>query len=437
MKNNLSIVAEELGLMEFDEDEMPQEVTLGPIDPNEEVDLRSLQEVNQQRLLDRIDVREETAIGLESMQRALKAEDPKAISKLTLRMANAAIGVSLQRARIDMQEMPFSIGGKSQDAQAVVETGLANVGVQKEQVFAAIRQDMARLLVENAKQKAALGLRVKALWAKWHMLEQALSSNVSADKPVNPIYVGDNKALQNIMYSGKVIAGGASVISDLTHFLTEHSHLFKRLVKKQTDWVNDHKDNVLKCADGFSSYSFNPTDYRCNNSFAVPAERLTQGAELAMMTHELPGAATFITYSARETKYGQDAIEALAQSRCEMGQFNPVLSTQIQGGLAQTSAPLLSEEELKARMAEIQRGITAYQHWIETGFVHIWKEAYFEEAVLASMVQLDAQGIDERIMGSLASATLRQLTCATLDVGTYAYNVIDGLLTYVQLNVRN
>lgn len=442
MKSNFQVMQEELGIPQDDEQDVVQ---IGATDTVSESDLRDLQCAQQLNAADRIDIKQETVVGLESLERAIGKENPHQLSKLTLRLANAAIGTTLERANIDLQSMPFNPNDLDERRQETIDDGLDNLRQQKKTVFESIRQDLAIALSSNIKQKDVLQRLIDELWKRWHVIDDRISRGALASaQKQTAFYVGDHSALQYLLYSGQIVNNAASVASDFTHFLTEHSHLFKRLIKKQTDWVNDHKGNVLKDLKGTLSYSFNPTEYRCTNSVVASAEKLQEvdSATVSSMTTQLPGMVSFFTHTCKETVFGNDAVVEFGNSSCELGLYDPEGFKTYSNALKDVNVsstyvvPQLSKEELVARLEETKRAIEALEHWVEVGFTHIWKEACFEHFVLSVLIDESVKTTNQMFLASLALATLKQLINATKDVGGYGYKVIEGLLTYVELNVE-
>lgn len=396
-------------------------------------------------LLDSLQGHQEAAVAIEAIAHTLQKDGSGSYNKTALKLANLAYGAFAEKAGVSLEELPIDVAKFDADPKIVVEQGIANIQDSKQKVFDQIRTGLSELLVMNARKREALQTKVKELRANWHALDESISRGLRPNEG-GSYQIADRSDNYMLLYSGRIVDNGATVMPDICHFLTEHSHLFKRLIKKQTDWLADHKQNVLRTTKGFDSYTFNPIEYVCHGASAVvDKEELTRLGtvenEVVYKSAQLPGMFAFYSFTEAESCSGIEAVGALNRARTNIADSNPVERATVEaarfGGTDTEQFPLLTIEEIQARLAETKRAIDALEHWGQIAFIDIWKEACFEEEVLASIIRTDAQGLNERLLGELGFAVLRQLEEASNGVVGYVTHVLDAMLVFLSLNLEN
>lgn len=426
-----------LSLEEFEfNDELP--LNAAPLEDS------AICDADAAHLLDDIRTNQEAGVAMEAIANTLRREDPALLGKTSLKMANLAFGAFADKATVAIEEMPIAVDKYDGSPKIVVDQGIEQVQAGKEKVFDAVRQSLSELLVTNARKREALQTKLKEIRANWHKIDEAIGRGLVPD-PQRKVLVSGRSDNLMLMYSGQIVDGGATVMPDLCHFLTEHSHLFKRLIKKQTDWLADHKHNVLRTAKGFDSYTFNPVEYIAHGASVVKATKennygLLEG-ECCFRSSELPGMVAFYTLCQAETCTGLEAVDALSKAWTNFSAFDAVsfaaAKTARFGGSDQETVTVLTKEEVQARLAETKRAIDSLEHWGQIAFIDLWKEACFEEEVLASLIKVDAEGLNERLLGELAFAVLKQLNEATNGVVGYVTHVLDAMLGFLDYVLKD
>lgn len=429
MNRKRNIVLEELGI----EDE-PNEPEVSP----ETTDYESAAKI----VLTRIAANQETGMAIEAMANMLRKETAAALGKPALKLANMAYSSYVSTAKIDLQELPIDVSRYDRSPEDTVAKGIAQIDASKHALFDSIRKELAHLLVINCQQRESLNQRIKGLWSKFHDLSDMVERGSSPLEGAE-CRLGDLSSNLMLFKGGQLVAGGATVMSDLSHFLTEHTHVFKRLIKKEIGWVADHKENILRTGKGLETFSYTTGDYLCNAAKEIAPEQtdLRPGAdETVFVTQELPGMRGLFVQLPRNNVMGLDAFEAHRKvefffTDYDIKATNEVRSKIFQGDSRADVYPVLTREEVQARLNEVKRTIKDLEHWADMAYVQMWKDAYFEEEVIAALVKRDAQGLNERMLGDLSYIILQQLNDATQHVGWYGVEVIEAMLSFVEYNL--
>lgn len=395
----------------------------------------------------------EVVTTLESMAHHLRRQKPSAVGSLGVQFANIAIEEICARVGISLEEMPIGpLNEASQDdvlsagadkidelkASAVEKTEGALLDMvsalinKRESVCGIIanlrhRIDEVREDINRAKEGGVATTpriasveedAVAGLMPIFYDLSKVGEKN-SFTESYTPVYGVLNKA--------------SSVVSDLTHFLTEHTHLYKRIIKRQTDWICDHKDNILKNSDGINQYSFNPDEFQIAGSTYIGEKSMP--TVVRYVGPFMPGAVRFTTIlGSVNTLFGFDALQAIEKSSTELRCTIVATDNQIQ--MDPTPVPVLSLEEIEARLMEVERGLEALDHWASMAYAKLWKDALFEDMVIGNLLKKDALSSGDRSLSMLAASVMTLLNQAGVDVPQYSIRVLSSVVFYAEYSMK-
>jgi hypothetical protein len=396
---------------------------------------------------------QETLVSLEAMRNYLDKQDPKQIGPVGVSFANIAIENLCSANRISLESLTVNPVDYDQNPQAAVAQGLASMDKTQQELVDRIHGNLTEILRSLCDKRDALNRTIGSLWKEVTRLD-------NMDPVSSPENIQLWQGAHNLFYLNGSVPGfdplASRVIGDLCHFLTEHTHLFKRLIQKQLNWINDHKDNLLKGRSGFDQYTFNPVEYRCNGS--VPADThhgVAPEGQVAYRSVELPGMKAFYMLTNGRALSGIEAIEALSEATTTLTWYNDsemraLLSRYNGPAFTETGAdaqaaeeladklrqiPALDGENCKARIQEVKRALRDLEHWADMAYVKMWKDAYFEQEVLSALLKATAGSIGERGLSLLAQSVASQLVQAASHVDSYAVDTIREVLRYVALSM--
>ncbi len=391
-----------------------------------------------QTLFDDLKSRQDVVMAIESVATMLRKDEPATVSKSTLRLANMACNAYLNNIQIDMQELPVDLTSYDRSPAVVVEKGADNIDAEKHKVIDTLREPLANLLNLNAASRKAFCLKVEALKARMAQIQACMGRGMVPDA-TSTLYLKDaSDAAPRLLYPEGFVHEGATVMHDLSFFLTEHEHMFKRLVKKQIAWMVDHADNLGKTSRPLAQYSFDPGEYRCCDAESAPAHKLSlplSESEDAFRTKPLPGLKALYFVCRNQRVFGAEAIDALEGARVTLGDYDTVMlekAKEFWNNPELGKIPMLCIETLQARFEETKRAIGHLEYWGEMTYLQLWKDACFETVVLGHMLEADAQTSYQRMVGEVARATMQQLMQASIDVGDYAIETIDAMVGLIE-----
>ena len=400
---------------------------------------------------------QQALVSLEAMGHALRTLPPKQIGRFGVLFANIAIGTICSSNRISLESLTVNAVDYDQDPDKAMADGVASLEKTKQDLLDRTHNNLTDLLVILCRRRDWINKQIGLLWRHVTALDVYLEQNEGG--------FGDDdlRAIQGVDWLAYLDQGGNGmavdtprVMADLGHFLTEHTHLYKRIIAKQINWLNDHKDNVLKGPNGFRDFSFSHVEYVCHGATPIypPSEaalkelpvydwvRGLYGKKVVSVnrSQQLPGAYAFYTFTPAWTALkGEEAVEAIVDSMSGITFFESALRNRI---MEEQDPPIgnlrrLPVVECKARLAEIKRGLRDFEHWADMAYCKMWKEAYFEEEVIASMLKTSVDTTTERSLTKLTQGVLQQLVEAgSREVAEYALNVIGTLIQYVGASVN-
>ena len=413
-ESNEVVVAEPTGFAMMD---TPREVSV-----MENCDKRST------RLVSKIGSSQEAVASLEAMANQLKHSTAASLGKLGVRFANIAIEQFCAGAQYALEELPLDPRRYESDPQAATTGGVEKIGEAKAELNKGVGTDMVSILYGLTEKRNAFNRIIHQQYHRIDEVQEALDrfKDKEGVKPSTVDLPVSGNYYEFFYVDGGAVALGSTVVSDISHLLTEHTHLFKRLIKKNLDWLNEHKDNILKTPAGFDQYSFNPVEYNISGSDVV--EKSTEST-VVYKGPALPGGKNLYCKTVANTRFGYDAIDALTHSSAYIDATTP-----IEPGVEKLA--VLNLSEIQARLEELKHGLENIRHWCDMAYCKMWKDAFFEETILTFLMKDEAEGLSERGLSMLAYAILSLLNNATTDVAQYALTSFDALLNYVEDSVR-
>lgn len=384
----------------------------------------------------------EVTTSLEAMSYHLRRQAPTSLGKLGVSFANLAIEEMCGRIGLSLEELPVAPMDDAPAADALIPAAdavarLRDLSVSKSE------QSLLELIGTLTEKRESVNGVIALLKHRVDEVRETIAgaavdaqyAGVVADglmPALMPILYTLNDRTENKSYGDTlnpvygVVSKGSTVVGDLQHFLTEHTHLYKRLIKRQADWVSDHKDNILKTTGGIDQFSFNPVEYQIAGSSPVQ-----DGSAIRYVGPEMPGVVRFeTTPGVCETTAGYAGIDAIISASSKL-----VCGLHTTNGTVQMDpvpVTMLSVDEIRARLAEIERGIEALGHWSDMAYAKLWKDAVFEDMIISHLLKKEAANVNDRGLTLLATSVVALLNSATNDVPQYALRVLSSLLCYVE-----
>ena len=385
-------------------------------------------------LFDDMKARHDVVVSVESVSAMLRTEPTERISKATLRMVNMTCNACLSNIKMDMQELPVSLADYDRTPSLVIEKGAEKVDEEKHRVLDTLREPLGQLLKMNADSRKVFNSKLDTLKQRVATIQACLDRGMTTDESA-VIYLKDaGDAAPRLLYPEGFVQNGATAMHDLTYFLIEHEHMFKRLVKKQSAWIVDHADNLAKTSRPLAQYSFDPSEYRCCDAAYYLGERRSDG-DSVFKTKPLPGLKA-MAFKARSSRvFGAEAIEALEAASVKMLDCDPTVvknANEFWNNPELGKLPNLTTAEVKARLEEAKRALDHLAHWGDMTYIELWKSACFEAVLMEGVLKPDALSLAQRMMTDLARATMRQLFQATVDVADYAFETIDAMFGLIE-----
>lgn len=398
-------------------------------DVNAKDELSILQEAqndSESKLLD-ISTNNETVFSLEAMSNFIKHTGASGLNKAGITLANVAIEQICSNAKkIAFEEMSMDARAYEANPETVITSGIASIENAKNQLISNVGNDLVSILVNLTTKREAMNKCIEYTYHRIDEVNEAIQRFKNAGVVAGEMSIADGK-YAGIYYNNEIVAKGATVVSDINSIMTEHSHVFKRLIKKQLDWIVQHKDNILKTANGFEQYSFNPKEY------CVAGSEMTIGGNKAVYKSGLlPGNKAMFFETIEETTFGFAAADALAESKCYIG---PVSESSDNSNTQLFKA--LSIEDIEGRLEELKAGLKNLKMWSDIAYRNLWKDAFFEEEIISFIMKKDAGSLNERGLSSIATGIIGLLNNATVDVGQYALNTFSTLLDYVEDSIAS
>lgn len=394
------------------------------------LELESLDARGQQIVQD-LGSNQEAVAALEAMANHLSKNGSSSLGKTGAMFANIAVEQFLSKTKVSLEELPIDVRQYDRAPEETLQRGVASLNATRSELIKGSCSDLSALLFNLTQKREALN---KCIRLQWHRIDSLsrylddLKANENADVVLKEITIDPKWAVFEIS-SRPESKKGKSVVSSLEHFLSEHQHLFRRLVKKQLDWIEQHKENVLRTSTGFDEYSFDPIEYSI-----AGATKSSNAAKSFYSGATLPGNKAFVTETSSQVLFGFDGAQALIDSCANLNEV-PTDNEEYRPLLDVSKITALSSTEIQARLSEITSGLRSLMKWSDCAFKEIWKQAFFEEQILNFLMKEEAGSLNERGLSLLSEAIVKLAEEATKDVGQYALSVLSGLLDYVEANV--
>lgn len=369
-------------------------------------------------------------LALESLGRSLKSKDASTMGKMGMRYFNLAVENYASSSGIDLQELPLKVDEFDQNADQALAATMQRVSTIGAGIQEGSRESLIQCLGFLMQKKEALNKAVRDLHHRLDEINEDLQGlkDKGALGASTQGTLGDSTQYRHICYSNRgIISKGAGVADDVVSFLKAHSALYSQLIKKQSEWVRQHKDNVLLTQEGVSSYIFNPKDYLLPGSIFVTRDN----GEAVFRSAELPGGVYFFTSTAEVPVEDADGVECLANSRAWMG-TDPYATIRSQDA----QAVVLSPVELEARVKEVRMALVEMGRWVTCVYSDLWKDAFFDEVISAVALKHEASTLHERVFGLLAAAVVKMLNEASGSTVLPILNIFDDMLRYMEDSIR-
>ncbi len=367
---------------------------------------------------------QETIAALESMGNYLQRNGSAALGKGGIKFANIAIEQLCAKAKLYLEELPIDSGVFESNPDEAVATGVEEIKKMQSSITSNMAGDMTKLLVNLTQKRELFNKAIQHMYRRIDEVQEAVDSvpkehwnhGIRGQLSVNPVWA-------EFFYGTDCVQGGSTVVQDIDFLMTEHTHLFRRLIKSQLDWINQHKDNILTTKEGFASYSFNPIEFNISGTehIATTDKLLSHYAS----TNVLPGNRRFNCTTADTLKTGFDGAQALLNSKA----FLTIDKVEEQ---SVNRIPILRVETIDARLAELKHGLVQLKKWCDNAYCALWKDAFFDETMISFLLKTEAGSLNERGLSLVAQGVLSLLDNATTDIGQYALLTFSSLLEYVE-----
>ena len=368
---------------------------------------------------------QDVVASLESMAHYLQKKGGIDLGKAGAVFANIAVEQFGAKRSISLEELPINIAKFESDPEEAIGSGVVQIGNLKETVLQDMSGDMTKLLYTLTQKRELFNKAIQNIYRRISEVEEAIEKLGQRDKTLGiRMMLQVPEAWHEFFYEGEFRSNGSTVVPDITFLMTEHNHLFKRLIKRQLEWIEQHKDNILKSKTGFDEYSFNPIEFNINGTKCVSEDG---EKELRFVsTNVLPGERLFNCLTSSGTKTGFDAAQSLLTSRA----FLTKVITR--GYKPDQNIGILTVEKIEARIAELKHGLEKLKHWCDVAYRDMWKEAFFDETMISFLLRSEAGSLNERGLSIVAQAVLSLLENSTTDIGQYALLTFSSLLEYLE-----
>ena len=368
-------------------------------------------------------------IGLEAIANQLTKSSKDSLGKLGAMYANLAVEQICNKVNYALEEMPLDVKAYETDSNAAIVSGVQSLQETIGSIQEVEKKDLVSILTVLTSKRDLVNKSIRNIYARLGEIDENLERIAQLGGDVGP----GEQEVSDTSWVAKAcvywsIDSTVTVCSDLKHFLANHSHVYKRLVKKQLDWITDHKDNLLTSVNGFNQYAFDPKEYVIAGSVSVESGNVKDG--LLYYSDLLPGNAIYSTELPAVKTFGYEATDAMLRTGAVM--TFPHSDSSPRGILV---APTLSLEDIRARGAEIKSLLEDIRHWSDVAYVTLWKEAIYDCDVIGHLLTEKAGSLNQRGLTALANVTIDLLHKADGGIGMYALTTVDALLKYVELSM--
>jgi hypothetical protein len=282
---------------------------------------------------------------------------------------------------------------------------------------------LVSLLAVLSDKRAVVNKAIRSFYARLGEIDENLERVAQlGDVQPSADVIEEPSWFRNVSVFYEIDAIG--VCPKVKHFLANHSHVYKRLVKKQLDWIIAHKDNLLQSENGFSQYTFDPKEYMIAGSIDGETDDV---GRVMHVTNDLPGDVLYGTVVPPTPTWGYAAVDAMLASGGALSYPDPTARPRMH-----LRAAVLSIEDIKARSAEVKSLLEDIRHWSDVAYMHLWKDAIYDCDVIEHLLTSSASSINQRGLTALASVVVDLLHKADGGVGGYALTEADALLQYIE-----
>ena len=368
-----------------------------------------------------------SAMALEAMARGLVGEDGLSMGKLGARYLNIAAEQLLEAADLEVGRLPIDVDRYVQEPQAAIDQAVDHIKEDTKEVIDLGSINLSSLLYDLAQKREILSDSIKALHVRLNEIDEDLNDYAGSDSPATNVML-DSSKFTHICYTGKgIVSSAATVVFDVSDFLSGHAYTYGRLVESNCDWLKQHKDNLLITPQGFNEFVFDPTIY------LMPGAKFSHTAfDYAFFTtRELPGGTCAYMKTVEGSKSGLEAVDALMGSSIYLA---PGLDSP-NAIVPNTDVAPLGIMALKARSRELRSGLMKLRNWSNAVHSELWKDAMFDSVVVRNLLVPQANTLSERSVGSLSAAIVKLLNEASGNIGSTVVGIYDDLLRYMEASV--
>lgn len=368
---------------------------------------------------------QETIAALESMGNYLQKHGSTTLGKSGVKFANIAIEQFCLRAKVSLEDLPIDANVFESNPDEAVTTGVVTIKKMQASITESMAGDMSKMLLTLTQKRELFNKAIQQMYHRIDEVQEALDAYKGDRNAGIRMYLNVEPNWKEFFYGEGDLKAGATVIPDIDFLMTEHTHLFRRLIKRQLDWINQHKDNILATKEGFSEYSFNPTEFNISGTV-----RADNGDEIQhyISSEVLPGNRLFNCIVPRKLKTGFDGVQSLLQSKA-------FLSEEVVTGNVIRKIGVLRIVQIEARIAELKHGLIMLKKWCDSAYCDLWKEAFFDTTMISFLLKTEAGSLNERGLSLLSHAILSLLDNSSKDIGQYALLTFSALLEYVECSM--
>ena len=370
---------------------------------------------------------QQSVMALESIARSLSNKETAAMGKMGGRFLNIAAEQLMEEGRIPTEALPLNVKEFEVNPEGALSEAAVNIANSVEQAMEVSAQDLTMVVGYLTEKRSALSDTMHAMHRRLDRVKETLetvrTTTGQENRAIPPL--GNSSSYNGICYSGKgVVAQGSTVVSDVIHLLAEQSSMYQRLIHSQSEWVRQHKENLLATANGFEQYCFNPAEYLLGgmlfshrgNGYAV------------FKSQQLPSSLYAYCAIPEEKSFGYAAVEALLHSKFFLDR-EPMAAPE-DGSEAQVNA--LTLIEIEAREKELRMGLVKLREWSDCVHSKLWSDALFEEVITTFLLKQKTESMNERAVGWLAAGVVRLLNEATCDIPRLVIPIYDDLLRLME-----
>lgn len=382
---------------------------------------------------------QESSMALEALAVSLKSPHAKSMGKMGAMYFNVAAENFMQQARIASQDLPMAAPQMDAEPEAAIAAGQANIVGAINQAAAVTTDDLANLLVELSIKREAMTKLIHGLHHRLDEVKEDLEAiktgQLRYDSQGQLKELGGYRDYAYIQYAGKgVVQGGSSVAGDLLRVLEDHMAMFQRLVHSQSEWVRQHKDNVMNLSGGIRDYCFDPALYLCA---AVQYSHSAPDGEI-FHSSDLPGGMRlYCKTGAKEKVFGQEAVEALTQSSVWLAPAGD-LDSQTEPNYGAVYA--ITAMQMEAREKEMRMVLLKLREWSDFVNRDIWAQALFEEAITAMLItpeQGSSVGEEKHgMLRALGAAVVKLCNEASSNLGSELLAVVACMVKLLEDSMR-